>query len=385
MRAVVCQETELTVEEVPDPTPGPGHVLLKVVRAGICGSDLHARHHGDDVAEAAEKIGVHDIMRRSDRVVMGHEFSGEVVSYGPHTRRRWPVGTPVVSLPMIRHHGVVRMTGLSARAPGAYAEYVLADEALTMPVPESLDPALAAMTEPLAVAHHAVRKSRIGKRETAVVVGCGPIGLAVILMLKAGGVRHVVASDFSARRRELATRCGADVVVDPAATSPWAGFEGSRKYWTDGSKLLDMALGSVEKLRRVDPVPWARVLRAAEKVGATPAGPVVFECVGVPGIVSDIIDRAPLYTRVVVVGVCMEPDTLHPSMAINKEISLQYVFAYDPGEFHDALQMLGRGAVDPRPLHTGTVGLDGVPAAFDDLAGAEQHAKVLVDPWQRPV
>ena len=118
------------------------------------------------------------------------------------------------------------MTGLSAKAPGAYAERVLVQEALTMPVRNGYSAELAALTEPMAVAWHAVRRASIGKGETAVVVGCGPIGLAVILMLKAKGVRHVVASDYSAARRALAVRCGADEVVDPAADSPWCDLRG---------------------------------------------------------------------------------------------------------------------------------------------------------------
>jgi threonine dehydrogenase-like Zn-dependent dehydrogenase len=381
MKAVVCEQTELTVREVPDPVPGPGQVLLEVVRCGICGSDLHARHHADDVADAAAGIGYPDIMRREQAVVMGHEFSGRVLDFGPETRGTWATGTPVVSVPMVRQDGSVQMTGLSAKAPGAYAERVLVQEAFTMPVGNGFSPELAALTEPMAVAHHAVRTSHIGKGETAVVVGCGPIGLAVILMLKARGVRHVVASDYSAARRALATRCGADVVVDPGAESPWTSFEDSR-YFTAAPPLLDFALDTVTRLRTVPFLPWSKVMRAAEAAGKTPRGPVVFECVGVPGIIDHVINAAPLYSRVVVVGVCMEPDRISPAMAINKEISLQFVFAYDPGEFQDTLRLMTSGKVDPSPLHTGTVGLDGVADAFDALGSAEQHAKVLIDPSQ---
>ena len=379
MKAVVCHQSELSVSEVQDPVPGPGQVLLEVVRCGICGSDLHARHHADDVADAAAGIGYPDIMRRSQAVVMGHEFSGRVLDYGPGARRQWATGTPVVAVPMLKQGETVQMTGLSAKAPGGYAERVLVQEAFTMPVQNGYSAELAAMTEPMAVAWHAVRKARIGKAETAVVVGCGPIGLAVILMLKAKGVRHVVASDYSASRRALAKRCGADVVVDPGAESPWSTFEDSR-YYTTAPPLLEFALDTVTKLRQVPFLPWSKVMRAAEAAGQTPRGPVVFECVGVPGIVDHVILNAPLYSRVVVVGVCMEPDTISPAMAINKEIALQYVFAYDPGEFNDTLQMMVSGKVDPTPLHTGTVGLGGVAAAFESLGGAEQHAKVLIDP-----
>ena len=102
-----------------------------------------------------------------------------------------------------------------------------------------------------------------------------------------------------------------------------------------------------------------------------------------PGILDQIINRAPLDTRVVVVGVCMEPDTIPPAMAINKEIDLRFVFAYEPREFHETLHLIADGKVDPTPLVTGTVGLDGVAGAFDALADPERHAKILIDPAQR--
>jgi threonine dehydrogenase-like Zn-dependent dehydrogenase len=379
LKAVVCQETKLEVADLPDPVPGPGQVLLEVVRSGICGSDLHARKHADQLADLASAIGYDDVMRPHESVVMGHEFSGRVLDYGPATRGAWAGGTPVVSLPMIRMGDKVQMTGLSAKAPGAYAERVLVQESLTMEVPNGLSPETAALTEPLAVAWHAVRRSAVRKGETAVVIGCGPIGLAVILMLKARGVKKVVASDFSPGRRALAEKCGADLVLDPAATSPWEGFEQSR-YITDANDLFDLALDTMGKLRRVPLLPWARVLRAAEAAGATPSGPVVFECVGVPGIIDQIVNAAPLASRVVVVGVCMEPDTFQPAMAINKEIDLRFVFAYQPHEFHEALHLIADGKVDPTPLVTGTVGLAGVANAFEVLADPERHAKILIDP-----
>ncbi len=379
MKAVVCHETRLEVADVPDPVPGPGQVLLEVVRGGICGSDLHARKHADQLADLASGIGYHDVMRPHESVVMGHEFSGRVLDYGPGTRKAWKSGTPVVSLPMIRMGEQIQMTGLSAKAPGAYAERVLVQESLTMDVPDALSPETAALTEPMAVAWHAVRRSGVGKRETALVIGCGPIGLAVILMLKARGVKHVIASDFSPGRRALAEQCGADAVIDPGSESPWTSFEQSR-YFTDANDLFDLALGTMAKLRKVPLLPWWQVLRAAEAAGATPSGPVVFECVGVPGIIDQIINQAPLASRVVVVGVCMEQDTIQPAMAINKEIELRFVFAYQPHEFRETLHLMAAGKVDPTPLITGTVGLGGVANAFETLGDPERHAKILIDP-----
>ncbi|MFW0785968.1 zinc-binding dehydrogenase [Gordonia sp. CPCC 206044] len=380
MKAVACQGGELDVVDLPTPTPGRGQVLIRVTRAGICGSDLHARTQGDATADVASEVGYDSFMRSSESVVMGHEFTGDVVSYGPGCRKRWAPGTPVVSVPMIKHGDDAHLTGLSAQAPGAYADLLLVSEDLTMPVPEGVSADHAALTEPLAVAHHAVRRGEVGKRDVAVVIGCGPIGLAVILMLKASGVRSVVASDLSAGRRQLARRCGADAVVDPTVESPWEACTSRRRYLTRASDLFGTAFDAMHDLQRIPGVPWWRLMRVAERVGATPQGPVVFECVGVPGIIEDIVSHAPFRSRVVVVGVCMQPDTFRPAMSINKEIELRFVFAYDPGEFRDTLHMIADGKVDPGPLITGTVGLGGVRAAFDALGAAETHAKVLIDP-----
>ena len=201
MRAVAVQRGELEVVELPAPRPGPGQVLLDVVRCGICGSDLHARYHCDELADVAAEIGYDDMMRSDQQVVMGHEFSGRVASYGPDTRKRVDQGAPVVAVPLIRHDGRGHAIGLYASAPGAYAEQVVVEESMMMPVPDGFDPAMAALTEPLAVGWHAVRRGDVKKSTVAIVIGCGPIGLAVICALKAKGVRTVVASDFSAVRK----------------------------------------------------------------------------------------------------------------------------------------------------------------------------------------
>src|SRR3712207_6178071 len=378
MKAVVCQRGELDVVERPEPEPGRGQVRLEVLRCGICGSDLHARHGLDEWASLAERAG-YDRFGRSDQpVVFGHEFCGAVAEYGPQTERDVPTGTPVVALPLIRHASGVDTVGLSQHAPGAYAEQLLAQESLMLPVPNGLAPEVAALTEPMAVALHAVRRGEVAKRQVAIVIGCGPVGLGVILMLKAQGVRTVVASDYSAGRRALAKRCGADVVVDPARDSPYTRTP-DKGHIEDMPAVLELAVGTREKLGRL-PVGWWHVWRLGEKLGAGPKHPVVFECVGVPGVIDSIIDGAPLFSRVVVVGVCVGPDEFMPAMAINKEIDLRFVIGYTPLEFRDTLHMLAEGKVDPRPMVTGEVGLGGVDAAFAALGNPEEHAKVLVDP-----
>ncbi len=380
MKAVACTHGELAVVDVPTPVPGPGQLLLEVVRCGICGSDLHARRHCDTPADRAAELGYADFMRSDQSVVMGHEFSGVVLERGPGTRSGPRPGTPVVSFPVLRHGTDVHLVGLSQKAPGGYAEQVVVQAAMMLPIPNGLSPELAAFTEPLAVARHAVRRGRVGRGEVAVVVGCGPIGLAVVLMLKAAGVQTVVASDYSAGRRALALRCGADVVVDPAEQSPFDAYGERKGHLRSVTGLVELGIDTMQQLRAVPLLPWWHVFRAAERLGASPRGPVVFECVGVPGIIDQVIGAAPLLSRVVVVGVCMEPDTFRPSLAINKEIELRFVLGYDPGEFRDTLHLIADGTVDPSPLLTGTVGLAGVAAAFEALADPEQHAKILVDP-----
>lgn len=379
MKAVVCHHGKLQVIDLAAPEPGRGHLLLDVHHCGICGSDLHARHHADDMAEAVATSGYNGFMRSADPVVLGHEFCGEVVDHGPRTSKEIKVGTRVVAMPVLRRDGTSHTTGLSRHAPGAYAEQVVVQASLAIPVPNGLGSDKAALTEPMAVGLHAVRRGRVKKGQVAIVIGCGPIGLAVISLLKASGVRTVVASDFSPGRRVLAARCGADLVIDPTVDSPYDAAAARAPYAT-APELFDLAIDSMTRLRAVPLLPWWRVMKTAEKLGAVPAGPVVFECVGVPGILDHVIASAPVHSRVVVVGVCMGQDRIRPGIAINKELDLHFVVAYTPTEFREALHLMADGKVDPTPLMTGTVGLGGVDAAFAALGDPETHAKILIDP-----
>lgn len=176
----------------------------------------------------------------------------------------------------------------------------------------------------------------------------------------------------------MAVRCGADVVVDPAVDSPYTAVDQSGAV-TEAQQLFELAVGTMEKLRRVPG--WSHVYRVADRLGAaSPKRPVVFECVGVPGVIDGIIRAAPVQSRVVVVGVCMGTDHFRPAVANGKDIDLRFVFGYTPLEFRDTLHLLAEGKVDASSLVTGTVGLDGVARAFEVLGAAEAHAKILIDP-----
>jgi len=378
VKAVSCAQNTLSVVDLPDPRPADGQLVLNVLACGICGSDLHAKNHADDLMDVMSQIGYPDFMRRDTPTVMGHEFCGEIAERGRKTPKSLRVGMTVVSFPLVRARGGVHLTGLSPLAPGGYAERVVAEASMSFVVPNGLPTEIAALTEPMAVALHAVRRSEVKKRDTAIVLGCGPVGLAVICQLKALGVGTIVASDFSAGRRALAIRCGADVVVNPAVESPYDKASGKGTL-TEVPALYELAMSSMEKLRRLPG--WQHVYRAVDALGAAgPKRPVIFECVGVPGMIDGILGSAPLQSRVVVVGVCMGSDQIRPTMAISKEIDLRFVFGYTPLEFRDSLHMLADGKLNAAPLVTGKVGLDGVAAAFEALGDPEAHAKIIIDP-----
>jgi 2-desacetyl-2-hydroxyethyl bacteriochlorophyllide A dehydrogenase len=339
MRAAALSGGRMVLrDDVPEPTPGQGQVLVAVQACGICGSDLHFAKHGNDLLDlfdqmsGAPGMGAAQLDLSAD-IFMGHEFSAEVLDAGPDTDT-FASGTMVTSLPVLLSGKRFEPIVYSNRPIGGYAERMLLSAPLLLEIPNGLDPRHAALTEPMAVGLHAVNKSAITAQESALVLGCGPIGMAIIASLKAKGVESIVAADFSPKRRELAQIMGAHQTIDPGQGSAF-----------DATK---------------------------------PA--VVFEAVGVPGMIDDVLRRAPTGTRVVVAGVCMQPDTVHPFFGFVKEISVQFVNAYDPTEFSDALRALAEGEIDVAPLITGEVGLDGVGAAFDELADPGAHCKILVTP-----
>lgn len=337
MRAAVLRDGRMVYrDDLPEPVPEPGQVLVGVRACGICGTDLHFAKHGAQVLEMSERVargagGMHVDLNQD--IFLGHEFSAEVLEAGPDTQTH-PPGTLVTSLPVLLSAKGVQPIVYSNSTVGGYAERMLLSAPLLLPIPNGLDLRHAALTEPMAVGLHAVNKSNISPGETALVLGCGPIGIAIIAALSARGVQNIVAADFSPKRRELAAAMGAHQTLDAAQGSPF-----------DSVKAA-----------------------------------VVFEAVGVPGILDDILLRARSGTRLVVAGVCMQPDTVHPFFAIAKEINVQFVLAYTPEEFADSLRALAEGDIDVTPLITGEVGLEDVGAAFDDLADPERHCKVLVTP-----
>jgi threonine dehydrogenase-like Zn-dependent dehydrogenase len=357
MRAAIARNAGIVVDEMASPVPDAGQVLVKSLSCGICGSDLHALKHSRQLQELANQgAGLFKADFDAD-VVFGHEFCAEILEHGPETGGALKAGDRVVALPTVTGSAYVETVGYSNRVPGGFAQQMVLNENFLLPVPNGLSTERAALTEPMAVGAHAVIKAGLTPQHVCMVIGCGPVGLAVIAALKAAGQGPVVAADFSPARRKLAEVMGADKVVDPADGSPhqsWGAFE--------------VALNRGQKLKM-----------AGE---GRPGRPVaIFECVGIPGVIQSIIEGAPIDTRIVVVGVCMEADQFEPTRAIIKEIDMRFVLGYQFDEFAATLHRIAEGEIDVDPLITGRVGLDGVAQAFEDLSNPEWHAKILVDPW----
>jgi threonine dehydrogenase-like Zn-dependent dehydrogenase len=348
VKAAVLHDGEILVrDDVPEPVPATGQVLVQVRACGICGSDLHFVKHGHKMLELGKQMkGGPQMGGGGDRaeldldadIYMGHEFSAEVLEAGPDTDTLKP-GTIVTAIPVLMGPGGIEPIVYSNRTLGGYGERMLLTAPLLLEVPNGLDPKHAALTEPMAVGLHGVNKSRIKKGEGALVLGCGPVGLAIIAALKVQGIEKIVAADFSPARRSIALAMGATEAVDPKAETAWDA--------------------------------WSRLGGGAA---------VIFEGIGVPGIIQEIFQMAPAQSRVVVVGVCMEQDTFVPYFGISKELNVQFCLGYDPMEFAGSLRSIAEGEIDVTPMITGEVGLDGVAKAFADLADPEVHCKILVTP-----
>ncbi len=347
MRACVMRQGRLVVDDAAEPRPETGQMLVRTLACGICGSDLHFLRHGETMVTmtdemlpsmGAQAMGMAPIDLSRD-IVMGHEFCAEVLELGPDTSGPTP-GTRVVSVPVLLSSTGLHQLAYNNAYPGGYAQYMVLSAPLALEVPNGLDTRHAALTEPLAVGIHAVARSGATARDSAVVVGCGPVGLAVIAALRAVGVESIVAADPSPTRRAMACTMGAVEAVDPTEE------------------------GVVDAWHRLD--------------GRRPL--VAFEAVGVPGMLQQLLHDLPPGTRVAVVGVCMEADRILPFFAIAKELSLHFAMAYGVDEFAAALRALAEGDIDASPMITGTVDLDGVPGAFEALARPDEHVKILVEP-----
>lgn len=351
MRALTLQGSKFSIEDVADPSPGEGQILVAPFFNGICGSDLHQRAEMKAAEEAAggDRHGL-------PKLVLGHEFSAEIVGFGPNTKSDLKIGDRIVALPFspsATPMGFVNI-GLSVEAPGGTGALSVVDAVRSFRIPESVSNEFAALTEPLAVGLHA---ANLANRYPGpnIIIGCGPIGLAVLISLRDQGRGPIVAVDFSAERLQMAGMLGADILINPAEASPYSGWKGHAFE----SDLISPLLPRDFK--------------------GFPRGLNIFECTGAGSVLKDITENAPRHSHVIYAGVNMHEVKHVPVLATLRELTVQYSFAYTPLEFRQALDMIERQPETVQKLITRKIGLADAEAMFDQLAAKPSEIKVMID------
>ncbi|MFC5745669.1 zinc-binding dehydrogenase [Actinomadura rugatobispora] len=351
MRAAVLRGGIVQARETDDPVPGPGQVLVRSLACGICASDIHFMDHPEGDADDDSGLSRYDA---DADIVMGHEFCAEVVDYGPKTRRRWATGTRVSSIPALAVRDGVRIIGQSPEAPGGFGEYFLLTEAMAQVVPTDLPSELVSIADAITVGWSYATRAAVTAGEVPLVIGCGAIGLSAVASLRRLGAGPIVAVDFVASRRETAKAMGADVVIDPAELSPYEAWR-------------DLAYGSPEPVR--------------DMMGLLDLpGCVVFECVGVPGVLDSIIRGCERGTRIFSAGGPPQGDRLHTMVAKRKGLNVQFGGGPSMTHWNEAFEEVCAGRIDVTPMFGRTVDLDGVPQAIEQARDANGPARIIVVP-----
>jgi (R,R)-butanediol dehydrogenase / meso-butanediol dehydrogenase / diacetyl reductase len=327
MRAAVMQglHQPLAIETIPDPTPSAGEVVVKVGRCGICGSDLHMTE------DPAYGKGAGD--------VLGHEFAGEVVALGKGTAGL-ALGDLVSVIPLQScgqcascKSGEVAWCDKFGLQGGGYAEYAVTRPNQCVKLPKSASIADGAIIEPLAVALHGVNMSGLKAGDKILIIGAGPIGLAVAFWARRAGASEVVIQDISNFQKDRAMAMGA------------TGFANSPN----------------------DPLINGK-------------SDIVFECVGIPGLIEQAIGQVRNRGTILLLGLCTKPDTMNTFAMLSKEVRLITSAFFTRGEYEAALDALNAGAAEPRLLVTDTISLGDTPARFEALRTRSHDCKILINP-----
>ena len=319
----------ITIEDLPDPEPRDGEVVIKVHRCGICGTDL-----------AMTKGTMWDYGLNAQ---FGHEYAGEIVALGKgveHLRLGQklavnPSGACGHCLGCAGGNHVMCRSSDSAAL--GFAEYARFDAKLAVPLPDVLSMADGALIEPLAVSLYGVRQSGLVKGQTVLVLGGGTVALYAIYWARRMGAGKIVAMSRSDRRKDLCLAMGADAFI---------------------------AFGPDE------------VGAVIEALGGSPD--VVYECAGAEGMMMKAISHAKIYGRIVSLGFCTSPDPFMPAMAAYKCATIQFLVGYTMSEFLYIADQMDKGQVDPKAIITNTVPLAALPDTMAMLRGANSDTKVHV-------
>jgi (R,R)-butanediol dehydrogenase/meso-butanediol dehydrogenase/diacetyl reductase len=338
---LVTGKRTISLRDLPEPEPAAGKAVVEIGRCGICGTDLHAWASGAPYNPA----------------ICGHEWAGRVSKRGAgvaHLKEGDAVAIGIApacgACPECRAGraaycaaAFAGMLGLGPLAAphGGFARAIAIDAARLVPVRAGLSDEDAAMLEPATVALHAVRRTPLRLGESCVVLGAGPIGLLTLQCAHAAGAGAVVVVEPHPVRRERALALGATAVVDP---------------------------------HREDV--GARVRAVLGPLGAD----VVFECAGIPQTIQQSAELAKRGGAVSLVGLANVPAEIKPGTWLVNEIRLFASLGYLNEEFDMTMGLVLDGRLRLAPLHTQTVGLDELGAAFEQLHDSPDQIKILVDP-----
>jgi threonine dehydrogenase-like Zn-dependent dehydrogenase len=310
MQALVWEgPRQMNLRESPDPQPAAQEVLIRVAYSGICGSELGGY------------LG-HNSLRKPP-LIMGHEFSGEIVALGDEATTVKPglsVGQQVTVNPLIsppwskaalkgRHNLTLPRNIIGIHRPGSYAQLVTAPAQNVYPLPAAMSLEHAALTEPMACALRAARLSGATATDRVLITGLGPIGLLTLQVVKAFGVRELFATDTDADRRAIGEEFGARVFNPKTDNVVQALKEAT------GGEGVDMAIDAV----------GANATRRECVEAVTPGG------------------------RVVLTGLHEEESPLQANYIIRNEINIQGSFAYTPLDFEAAFDWLAQGRIQIDP------------------------------------
>jgi (R,R)-butanediol dehydrogenase/meso-butanediol dehydrogenase/diacetyl reductase len=331
---VYVGDGRIAVEDVPCPEPGPDEVLVEIAECGICGSDLHM------VLERYAKPGA----------ILGHEWSGTVASaprgsgWSPGDR---VVGNPAPGCGVCRPCRRGRPSVCLERPSAAYLGYrgafcrfkTVASDGL-IKIPDSLPTRVAALTEPTAIALHAVRVGGVSPGDRVLVTGAGPVGLLIIAVLRAQGITDITASEPSAIRRQRALDVGATRVVTP-------------------DTFVEPAMGAPAL------EPYA----------------VVFECSGRASAIEAALGQLDYAGTLVIVGTGFEPPRFNQNRLIIFELEIVGAYNYNDDGFGPAVELLDSGRLPIDALiEPNDIPLSEVMDSMERLSRGEIPSKVMVRP-----
>ena len=340
---------DVRVLDVKEPVIGPGKVKIRVACCGICGTDLHEYAAGPIFIPVDTP---HPLTGVLAPVMLGHEFSGEVIEIGADVNRV-KVGNRVCVEPIISCGScaacsqgkynlctTIAFHGISSSDGGAFAEITMASQSMVHKIPDTMSYEQGAMVEPAAMALHAVQRSDFRAGNRVAVFGAGPIGLLMIQVIRAAGATDIISIETSPARRAHALKVGATAAIDP--------LEGDCVQ-----AIREITSGGVD---------------------------ISFEASGAPAALFDAIGCTVFDGQIVVVSVWEGKAELNPNDFVFQERNMIGILG-NRNTFPSTIQMISSGTLDVEELITKNISLNDIVAeGFEALLKSKNQVKILVRP-----